>query len=38
MQKCPNFNLGILETEGGVSIFQNVPISIILANFAILPL
>ena len=24
-QKCPNFNLGILKTEGGVSIFQECP-------------
>ena len=24
-QKCPNFNLGILKTEGGVSIFQKCP-------------
>ena len=29
-QKCPNFNLGILKTEGGGSLFfKNVPISII---------
>ena len=25
IQKCPNFNLGILKTEGGVSIFQECP-------------
>ena len=24
-QKCPNFNLGILKTEGGVSFFQECP-------------
>ena len=25
IQKCPNFNLGILKPEGGVSIFQECP-------------
>ena len=25
IQKCPNFNLGILKTEGGVSFFQKCP-------------
>ena len=28
-QECPNFNLGILKTEGGSLFFKNVPISII---------
>ena len=32
-QKCPNFNLGILKTEGGSLFFKNVPISIILQLF-----
>ena len=27
--QCPNFNLGILKTEGGSLFFKNVPISII---------
>ena len=40
IQKCPNFNLGILKTEGGgVSIFQKCPnFNYLIVYFAILPL
>ena len=38
-QKCPNFHLGILKTEGGVSIFQKCPnFNYLIVYFAILPL
>ena len=38
-QKCPNFNFGILKTEGGVSIFQKFQnFNNLIVYFAILPL